>query len=87
VLRDFRDRYLMKSSMGRDLVSLYYTYSPPTAEFIARHKGLRLVTRGVLTPVVYAISYPTAAGLLLLAAVVGAGFALWIRRGAPERRV
>jgi uncharacterized repeat protein (TIGR01451 family) len=87
VLRDFRDRYLMKSSMGRDLVSLYYTYSPPTAEFIARHKGLRLVTRAVLTPVVYAISYPTAAGLLLLAAVVGAGFALWIRRGAPERRV
>jgi hypothetical protein len=69
-LRDFRDRYLTGNPLGRALVGLYYTYSPPAAALIARHPGLKMATRAVLTPVVFAISHPGVAGLLALLAVV-----------------
>lgn len=67
VLRQFRDRVLLKSGSGRWLVAEYYYYSPPIAAIIASHPGLRLGTRKTLTPLVYAIEYPRASvGLLLL---------------------
>lgn len=52
VLRRFRDRYLMKSRLGRDLVKLYYRYSPPVAEFVAKRPVLRALSRAALAPVV-----------------------------------
>ncbi|MFX0205459.1 MAG: SBBP repeat-containing protein [Candidatus Hodarchaeota archaeon] len=55
-LRDFRDKYLMPSKLGRKFVSLYYKYSPSLANFIAKHKILKLVIRISLLPLV-AISY------------------------------
>jgi PKD repeat protein len=61
-LRDFRDRYLLTSSIGRKIVAFYYRVSPPIAEFIAQHEALRLLLRVLLTPIVYLIKYP----LLLL---------------------
>ncbi len=69
-LRDFRDLYLTRNLAGRALVSVYYTYSPPAAALIARHAGLKVAARVLLTPVVFAISHPGGSGLLALTAVV-----------------
>jgi uncharacterized repeat protein (TIGR02543 family)/uncharacterized delta-60 repeat protein len=55
-LRDFRDKYLMSNKLGRMLVNLYYRYSPFAAEFITKHKALRIVVRINLLPLV-AFSY------------------------------
>ncbi|NGP53059.1 CFI-box-CTERM domain-containing protein [Thioalkalivibrio sp. XN8] len=69
-LRDFRDRALMTNAPGRAFVALYYRHSPPVAEFIGRHEALRALTRALLTPVVFAVTYPlaTSAAVLLLLA-------------------
>jgi hypothetical protein len=48
LFRHFRDTVLLTSSWGRSLVDLYYEYSPPAADFIARHDTLRAAVRGVL---------------------------------------
>lgn len=57
VLYDFRDRALMKSSLGRQCVSLYYVLSPPLARRLARSSWLRArVRKHVLDPIVSLIS-------------------------------
>jgi uncharacterized delta-60 repeat protein len=56
ILRDFRDEYLLSSRQGRVLVNLYYKYSPPVAEFITKHKALKVMVRINLLPFV-ALSY------------------------------
>jgi hypothetical protein len=65
-LRKFRDEILLPSDIGSELVTLYYRYSPPLAKTIAAHESLRILTRALLTPVVYAVSNPLKALLLLL---------------------
>jgi uncharacterized repeat protein (TIGR02543 family) len=55
-LQDFRDRYLMTSKVGRALVRFYYRHSPPAADFIARHRALKIAVQAVLLPLV-AFSY------------------------------
>lgn len=52
IFREFRDRFLLKNSIGQAFVSLYYTYSPPIADFIADHDNLREVARLGLLPFV-----------------------------------
>ena len=68
VLREFRDNVLLKNFLGMAFVRLYYQYSPPIAEFIRKHEDLRMITRWILTPVVYGVQYPwaTVASFLLL---------------------
>jgi hypothetical protein len=56
ILREFRDRYLMPSKLGRKIVDLYYKYSPFAANFIAKHKALKVAVRINLLPII-AISY------------------------------
>jgi hypothetical protein len=51
-LRDFRDVYLMKHSLGRAFVQWYYAWSPPAAAFIHEHPVLRALTAWALLPVV-----------------------------------
>lgn len=56
VLRQFRDEYLLTNPVGQLFVSLYYTSSPPLADFISKHEGLRAVTRIALEPIVWLCS-------------------------------
>ena len=52
ILRDFRDRFLLHNSVGKGFIRLYDTYSPPIADFIAKHDSLRAMVRISLLPVV-----------------------------------
>ena len=52
ILRDFRDRYLRSSKLGRKLVDLYYKYSPFIANIIAKRKVLKVAVRINLLPLV-----------------------------------
>lgn len=47
ILREFRNRCLPKS-----IVNLYYSLSPPIAEYIHRHMNVRRMVREVLSVVV-----------------------------------
>jgi hypothetical protein len=58
VLRNFRDAYLLTNAAGRGFVSWYYRISPPIADVIAKDDRLRMITRGILTPIVFVIEYP-----------------------------
>ncbi|MCX7634824.1 MAG: hypothetical protein N2Z74_03670, partial [Syntrophales bacterium] len=52
ILREFRDGYLMTTRWGSAFVELYYRYSPPVADFIAKHEGLKAMVRVALLPAV-----------------------------------
>jgi len=51
-LREFRDECLLTNTVGQALVDFYYTVSPPMAEFITEHPGLKPVVRAGLLPAV-----------------------------------
>ncbi|MDX1812115.1 MAG: CFI-box-CTERM domain-containing protein, partial [Gammaproteobacteria bacterium] len=72
VLRQFRDKYLLTNTLGKAFVAFYYKNSPPIANYIAHHETLRSITRGLLTPIVYAVKYPQwfIVCLLLIASVM-----------------
>ncbi len=74
ILQEFRDRYLLTHPAGKGMVSLYYRYSPPVANYIADHESFRAAIRIALMPVIYSIKYPMAAGLLFV--VMGGGVAI-----------
>jgi isopenicillin-N N-acyltransferase-like protein len=52
ILREFRDKYLVTNSPGQGLVTVYYTISPPIADFITEHPSLKPIVRVGLMPVV-----------------------------------
>jgi hypothetical protein len=52
ILREFRDRFLVKNRMGKSFINLYYKYSPPMANFIIKHDNLRMIVRMTLFPLV-----------------------------------
>lgn len=66
VLRHFRDNVLFKSKLGTAFVKLYYTYSPPMADFIRQHDVLRSFSRIALTPLIFAVEFPALFTLLVL---------------------
>ena len=51
-LRALRDNHLQANAAGRTFVQLYYRHSPPVAEFLRRHEGLRAAVRVGLMPLV-----------------------------------
>jgi hypothetical protein len=52
-LRAFRDKVLLKNSLGSQLVAFYYDVSPPVADFISEHDVLRTLVKELLVePVV-----------------------------------
>ena len=84
VLRKFRDNVLFPTEWGTKLVHLYYHYSPPIANVIARHETLRMLTRWALTPLVYSVAYPRLAAFVFMAAIGGLVFFIY-RRKKPAR--
>jgi len=52
ILRDFRDRYLVRSHPGRRVIEFYYRYSPLVANLISRHAVWRAAVRIHLLPLV-----------------------------------
>lgn len=52
ILREFRDEYLLTNPLGQGLVDLYYTVSPPIADFITDHPSLKPIVRVGLMPIV-----------------------------------
>ena len=53
VLRAFRDEVLLESTVGSQLVELYYQTSPPVADFISGNSVLRTIVRElVIDPMV-----------------------------------
>lgn len=52
ILREFRDRFLLVNPIGKSFVQLYYTYSPPIADFIGNHDSLRAIVRVSLLPLI-----------------------------------
>jgi hypothetical protein len=52
VLREFRDRVLLPTSLGRSFVDWYYANSPPAAAYIADHDWARWLARTALWPVI-----------------------------------
>ena len=65
VLRDFRDRRLLTSPIGTELVEFYYRHSPPIADYLRERETLRAIVRSLLAVVVYAIEYPVTVLLIL----------------------
>ncbi|HSL41028.1 MAG TPA: CFI-box-CTERM domain-containing protein, partial [Desulforhopalus sp.] len=51
-LRTFRDRFLLPSQAGRQLVDVYYRFSPVIAEAVADNALLRWGVRVALAPVI-----------------------------------
>ena len=57
-LKEFRDNILLKNSVVRSFVRLYYKLSPPLADYIKEHETLKTMVRIGLMPFV-AVSYST----------------------------
>jgi hypothetical protein len=86
VLCDFRDRFMLGNTVGKGFVRLYYTYSPPIADFIARHDNLRAMVRISLLPIVgvswvaLKIGFLSTVVLMLLFISFFVGFVCYRRR-------
>ncbi|MBI4745246.1 MAG: fibronectin type III domain-containing protein [Deltaproteobacteria bacterium] len=82
VLREFRDNYLLTNAPGRAFVNIYYSYSPPVADFIRKHETLRTATRWALTLVVYGVKYPLWTLIVVGFAGAMAGYRRRVKRRA-----
>jgi len=52
-LKEFRDKYLLTSPLGRDFVKVYYRTSPPIADFIRNKPLIKAMVRMQLKPLVW----------------------------------
>ncbi len=48
--REFRDRFLKPSALGRNLVDWYYNWSPDAARWLQHHDGAKIAVRVALLP-------------------------------------
>jgi hypothetical protein len=80
VLKEFRDRHLLTNRPGKALVSAYYRWSPPMADYISRHTGARMAARCLLGVIVCGVSHPYIALLAVFCAVFLVGARVITRR-------
>lgn len=86
VLRQFRDRILLRSAAGEQFVAWYYRVSPAYALWIAKHDAARTAARLFLLPL-YAFAYLLLHPLwILLAGMLLAGIGA-ARYALPRREV
>lgn len=71
VLREFRDRVLLSTALGKQVVRWYYDTSPPVADFIRTSDTLRAVTRGALMPVLWSVQKPLQVLAILVIMLTG----------------
>jgi lysophospholipase L1-like esterase len=91
LLKNFRDTVLLPTTWGKTFVQAYYRHSPPAADFITRHEGLKPLVRAALYPLIGLASLclmlsPTAALALVVATgggVAMAALAVRRRRSPP----
>lgn len=57
MLCEFRDKCLLTNPIGSAFVDAYYTISPPIADFIAEHEGLKAAVRLALKPLIVVAEY------------------------------
>ena len=69
ILKEFRDRNLLRTKLGHAFVRFYYRHSPPIADFIAEYEILKALARIGLMPLV-AISYVSLNSHILLALII-----------------
>ncbi|WP_413559754.1 CFI-box-CTERM domain-containing protein [Bdellovibrio sp. HCB209] len=76
--RDFRNKYLIPYSLGRDFVKTYYKYSPKYANLIAQSDTAKTVVRAGLWPLLFFARMSVAIGFWAsLAIVIFASLTLW----------
>jgi uncharacterized repeat protein (TIGR02543 family) len=86
ILRELRDEYLLTNPVGQALVDIYYRVSPPIAEFITEHAGLKPIVRVGLVPAVamstVAVNTTPAekAAIVGLLVLVFVALAVWAKR-------
>lgn len=74
ILREFRDRYMITNFIGRRLVSLYYSISPPAAHLIEKSESLKTIARLLLLPFIGVAAFFVKTSLLMkLAALTALG--------------
>ncbi len=56
IIRNYRDRTLMKSTKGRNIINIYYKISPPIAGIISRYRYLKAIVRLILGPFLFYLS-------------------------------
>lgn len=56
ILRRFRDKILLKSSIGRKFVEHYYQHSPYFAKKISNSESLKMISRTALYPIVSTVA-------------------------------
>ena len=87
ILRDFRDAFLIHHGVGKWLVDLYYTLSPPLADIIAGSAMLRSTVRMLLLPGVGFswLALHTGLGTALGGVAAAMVFLAWLMAGGRLR--
>ncbi len=74
ILREFRDTFLAKNSLGQLVIGTYYKYSPWLAGIIEQHEMLAAVVRFALVPAIgvafLTLKLPYVANVLILGAAI-----------------
>ena len=88
-LREFRDRILLKNNLGKRLIQSYYKWSPPLADWIRVHPGVRATVATALIPLAWyanaSVGFPLFA--LLIPVLVALAFFWSMRYVAIRVRV